>query len=221
MVGFYLSGRGGSGDAGRFWFFCLLLDQLVKEGLAGDVAEVGVYRGYTGYQIATIARRLGKTAYLFDTFEGFSETDLKGIDAGKKKGVFSDVLFEAVRAHVGEERVKFIKGFFPETTTQIESNLSFCLVHIDCDLYAPIVSALEYFYPRMVPGGFIVVHDYNSLGWNGAEKAVDDFFADKAEFLTPLQDSAGSAVVRKAKTAGSVDNWRMRQIKGAMTGEWI
>jgi hypothetical protein len=71
-------------------------------------------------------------------------------------------------------------------------------VHIDCDLYEPIVAALNYFYPRMVPGGFMVIHDYSSLAWNGAERAVDEFFADKLEYVMPLTDGCGSAVIRRA-----------------------
>ena len=77
--------------------------------------------------------------------------------------------------------MQYVQGFFPKSTDQIADNLKFCLVHIDCDLYSPAISALEYFYPRMVPGGFIVIHDYSSLGWSGAERAVDEFFADKVE----------------------------------------
>jgi len=220
MKGFDPSGRGGCGDAGRFWFFCLMQDQLVKEGLQGDLAEVGVYKGYTATQLAQMARRLDRTAYLFDTYEGFNEADMKGIDAGKSSAQFTDTSLEAVRAHVGEENVRFVKGFFPDSASQINADLSFCLVHIDCDLYAPVRSALEYFYPRMVPGGFMVVHDYTSLGWNGAEKAVDDFFADKPESVMPLPDSAGSAVIRKARRRDIVDNWQAQQIARVLNDDW-
>ena len=180
---FSLNGTG-DGDLSRFWFFCLMSDQLEKEGLHGELAEVGVYKGYTAALMATIARRYGKTAYLFDTFEGFSGEDLKGSDAGREQALFTDTTLDAVRLHVGEDNVQYVKGFFPELTSQIKDDLLFSIAHIDCDLYAPIISALEYFYPRMVPGGFMVVHDYSSLGWAGAELAVDDFFADKTEFCS-------------------------------------
>jgi hypothetical protein len=84
-------------------------------------------------------------------------------------------------------------------------------VHIDCDLYAPIYSALEYFYPRVVPGGYIVVHDYGSLCWDGAEKAVDVFFAAKPEGVVPMPDSAGSIVVRKLRRGDGEPTWLQRQ----------
>jgi hypothetical protein len=187
------------GDASRLFFFCLMQDQIFKEGLQGDFAELGVYKGMTAAVLARIARRLGRTAYLFDTFEGFSKKDLVGIDADKRLEQFTDTSLDAVRERVGTENVRYIQGRFPESTDQISDTLRFCLVHIDCDLYEPIGAALNYFYPRMVPGGFMVIHDYSSLAWNGAERAVDEFFADKLEYVIPLTDGCGSAVVRRAK----------------------
>src|SRR5260221_6248008 len=162
---------GHDGDMGRFYFFCLTLDQIAKEGLEGDIAELGVYTGHTAARLATMARRLGRTAYLFDTYEGFSQSDLQGIDADKAFQ-FADTSLEAVRALVGEESVRYIKGYFPESLVEMPDSARFCLVHIDCDLYAPTFSALDYFYPRLVPGGFMVIHDYSSLHWDGMERAV-------------------------------------------------
>jgi hypothetical protein len=112
------------------------------------------------------------------------------------------------------------KGYFPESTAQIDSDLKYCFVHIDCDLYAPALSALEYFYPRMTPGGFIVIHDYGCMGWDGAERAVDEFFADKPESIVQMPDSAGSAVVRKNRDAKGRDNWRLAKAHNVVNAGW-
>jgi hypothetical protein len=189
---------GHGGDMGRFYFFCLVLDQLKKEGVTGDVVELGVYKGHTATLLASIARRLGTTAYLLDTYEGFHADDLTGIDANKTPE-FADTSLEAVRALVGEDNVRYVKGRFPGSALQIPEDALFSVVHIDCDLYEPISAGLQYFYPRLVPGGFLIVHDYSSLCWDGTERAVDEFFADKPECLVPLTDSAGSVVIRKSR----------------------
>ena len=208
-------------DMARYFFFCLVLDQIIKEGLHGDVAELGVYKGNTATLIAHIARRIGSTAYLLDTFEGFSKSDLKDIDMNVRMS-FDDTSINAVRALVGEDHVKYIKGYFPKSTSQMPDDKPFCLVHIDCDLYSPISSALEYFYPRVVPGGFIIIHDYSSLHWDGAEKAVDEFFADKVESIVPLPDSAGSVVIRKARRQDHTDNWYVSQKRALMAKQdWL
>jgi hypothetical protein len=208
-----------STDMARFYFFCLAQDQIAKEGIEGDIAELGVYQGGTATVLATIARRLRRTAYLFDTYSGFDDGDLVGVDAGFSKG-FTDTSLSAVRAIVGEENTRFIKGYFPQTVSEIPDDSRFCLVHLDCDLYAPLRSALEYFYPRMAPGGYLIMHDYSSLHWGGAEKAIDEFFADKVEPPIPLTDCGGSVVIRKARQAGGQDNWVARKRLSILTSEW-
>ncbi len=217
--GFVRAEPGNAGDMGRFFFFCMALDQIAKEGVAGDFLELGVYKGSTASVLATMARKLGRILYLLDTFEGFSAADLHGIDADKSMG-FADTSLDAVRVLVGEQSTRFIKGFFPATATELPADGRYALVHIDCDLYAPIKAALDYFYPRMVPGGFLIVHDYSSLYWNGAEQAVDEFFADKVEFPVPLTDGAGSVVVRKARS-GLVVQGRSAAVPELPLDEWV
>jgi hypothetical protein len=214
----FVSG-GNVGDISRFYFFSLAFDQLQKENVVGDVAELGVYRGNTASLLAKMARRLGTTAFLLDTFEGFSKTDLRGIDAGQKMQ-FTDTSLEAVRDLVGADSVRFIKGHFPGTASELPDT-SYCLVHIDCDLYAPIYSALEYFYPRMLPGGYLIVHDYSSLAWDGAERAVDEFFSDKPECLIPLTDGAGSVVIRKAREPAANPGWLAQKRMELFSDAWV
>jgi hypothetical protein len=194
----------------RFYFFCLAFDQMIKEGVKGDIAELGVYRGNTASIMAAMARRMGTLAYLIDTFEGFDPEDLKGIDAGHPME-FADTSLGTVRRLVGDDHVRYIKGHFPQSASQMPDDVSFCLVHIDCDLYAPISNALKYFYPRLLPGGYLIVHDYASLCWDGAERAVDEFFAAKPEAVIPLMDSCGSAVIRKLRSANLRSNWLIRK----------
>jgi Macrocin-O-methyltransferase (TylF) len=216
-IGGFVSG-GQIGDISRFYFFCLAFDQIRKEGLAGDLAELGVYQGHTATLIARAARRLGRNAYLLDTFQGFDQSDFRGLDSDQKMQ-FSDTSLDAVRKRVGDENVRFIKGHFPGSAAALPDT-SYCLVHIDCDLYAPIFSALEYFYPRVVPGGFLIIHDYSSLAWDGAERAVDEFFADKPEGLIPLTDGAGSVVVRKAHQPATDGDWLSRKRSSQFTDDW-
>lgn len=185
-------------DMARFFLFCLVCDQMEKEGLRGDLAELGVYKGNTAALLAWLARRIGTTAYLFDTFGGFAPGDLRGIDADKRMQ-FADTSLAAVRALVGEANVRFVVGHFPATAAAIPEGCRFALVHLDCDLYEPLRAALAYFYPRMLPGGFLLMHDYSSLHWNGAERAIDEFFADKAEYIIPVPDGAGTVIVRKSR----------------------
>ncbi len=190
------NGQDNAGDLPRYYFFRLVFDQLEKERVRGDVAELGVYRGNTAYLLAEFARRSNVTAYLLDTFEGFAKKDLTGLDE-KQPLQFSDTSLEAVKRLVGEKNVAFIQGYFPDSAKHLPDNASYSVVHIDCDLGAPFLAALQYFYPRMVRGGFLIMHDYSNLYWEGAERVIDEFFAEKPEQLIPIPDKSGTAVVRK------------------------
>lgn len=185
-------------DLARFWMFCLTFDQIEKESLPGDIAEVGVYKGHTATLLARFARRTGRELFLFDTFEGFSSNELLGHE-NSKSDYFKDASLDEVRSFVGEENVTFIKGHFPMSASELPKDRKFCLVHIDCDLYEPIRDSLEYFYSKVVEGGFLIIHDYASLWWPGAERAVDEFFANKQESVILIPDISGSAIVRKSK----------------------
>jgi hypothetical protein len=185
-----------SGDMPRYFSLTLICDQIIKEGLIGQIAELGVYKGNTAILLATLARKLRSTAYLLDTYEGFDAADLVGIDADKSR-VFADTSLEAVRSLVGERNVRYVKGHFPDSASSLPPDVRFCLVHIDCDLYSPFTAALHYFYPRLIRGGFLVMHDYSGSYWNGAEKAIDEFFSGKPERIVPIPDKSGTAVVRK------------------------
>jgi Macrocin-O-methyltransferase (TylF) len=188
-----------AGDMPRYFGLSLICDQIVKEKITGDLAELGVYKGNTAVLLAALAKKLGSTAYLFDTYKGFVSEDLNGIDANKGAH-FGDTSLDGVQSLVGLHNVCYVKGHFPGSTSVLADNLHFCLVHIDCDLYAPFAAALRYFYPRLVVGGFLIMHDYSNFFWDGAEKAVDEFFADKPEKLIPIPDKSGTVVIRKVAT---------------------
>jgi ADP-heptose:LPS heptosyltransferase len=212
--------RNNRGDLNRFYTLALIFDQIIKEQIFGDIAELGVYKGNTGYMLASLARKIGATAYLLDTFEGFSQDDLAGVDANKKME-FADTSLEQVRDFVGNPNVRFVKGFFPDTSDQIPEHAKFSLVHIDCDLYQPFKAALHFFYDRLVPGGFLIMHDYASLHWDGAERAVDEFFADKPESVLPVPDGSGTVMVRKMKAADRFDNWFVQSKTTGFANGWV
>lgn len=188
-----------AGDLVRFFFLNMVLEQIDKEDIKGDIIELGVYMGNSASLFAAFVRKKNRELYLFDTFSGFDKRDLTGRETIYKESTFSDTSLEKVKSVVGLENVKYIEGYFPESLSKIENHeaLNFCLVHIDCDLEKPIKDSLEYFYPKLSKGGFLIIHDYASLNWDGATMAIDEFFKDKLEKLIPIPDKSGTVVVRK------------------------
>ena len=49
------------------------------------------------------------------------------------------------------------------------------------DLYEGTLACLDFFYPRMLPGGVMITHDYSILA--GVKQAFDEFFSDRPEGL--------------------------------------
>lgn len=175
-----------------------LASRILQSKVPGDIAELGVYRG-------DLARKLnawfpGRTLYLFDTFEGFDMRDItieQSLSCSKaQKGDFSDTSETFVLKRLPyPEDARIRKGYFPDTAAGLEDN-RYAFVSLDADLYAPILAGLEYFYPRLSPGGMILLHDYNNERFRGARQAVEDFESQSGPLpLVPLCDLHGSAVI--------------------------
>jgi len=186
------------GDISRFFFLNLCIDYLLEENIHGNVAELGVYKGNSAFLLAKYAERVNSKCYLFDTFEGFDKRDLVNLDLNVKKTAFDDTSLDYVKKIVNHDKyVVFVKGYFPESLNQVKLENDFSLVHIDCDLEKPFIDSLNYFYPKIKKGGFLIMHDHSSLHWLGGKQAIDNFFSDKPESIIPIPDKSGTCVIRK------------------------
>ena len=186
------------GDLARFYMFLLNIEKINADKIPGDFVELGVYKGNSAFLLAHFARQSGRCVYLFDTFEGFDERDLRGVDANKPAG-FKDTSLAAVTALVGNDSVFYIKGYFPESVAGQPIPEKIAIAHLDCDLYDPMKASLELFYPKLSPGGMLILHDYSSGRWHGATAAIDEFCSRFNEQVILIPDKSGTAIIRKAK----------------------
>ena len=184
-------------DMSRFYMLYLNAWHVLAEGVPGDVIELGVFRGNSARILAEAARQHGRHTWLFDTFSGFDPRDLKGVDRNRPLS-FAETSIPLVRTIVGDEATTYVAGFFPDSLDQITMPAQIALAHIDVDLHAPMLAGLEHFYPRLAPGGMLILHDYSSGHWQGIRQAVDAFFADKPERPVLIPDKSGTAIVRRS-----------------------
>jgi O-methyltransferase len=182
-------------DDVRYASLALAIERLKTENIDGAFAELGVYRGYTSKFIHDLAP--GRRFYLFDTFEGFPQEITES--AGDER--FRDTSQESVARFIGNlDNIFFRPGYFPHTAEGLESE-RFSLVMLDCDLYQPAVEGLQFFYPRLVAGGYFFFHDFNSPESDHAiARAASEFLADKPETVIEIPDEWGSAVFRKQRS---------------------
>jgi hypothetical protein len=189
------------GDLSRLFCLMLNLSQILEENILGDFAELGVWRGNSAAVLAHYAHRGGRDLLLFDTFEGFDQRDLTGVDSAVAVDVFNNTSIDMVKDSIGKHHAhcQFVKGFFPGTFTDAHSARTYAVVNLDCDLYEPMKAGLAAFYPRMTRGGLFMLHDYSSRHWPGAKQAVDEFCRETGEYIVLLPDKSGSAYLRKSR----------------------
>lgn len=173
------------------------LQELDKRGTVGALAELGVYRGGTSAMMNGWSPE--RTLYLMDTFEGFDNRDLevereRGYSAGKME--FEKTSVESVLSVMPHpQQCKIVKGFFPDSATDVSDTFAF--VMIDVDLFQPIYEGLKWFWPKMTPGGAIMVHDFGTEKFKGASVAVRRFSDEEGVAYVPQPDTAGSVVFLK------------------------
>ncbi len=175
----------------------LIAYEIHKNKLAGAVAELGVYKGKFARYINQ--HFSDKTLYLFDTFEGFHSND-KTIEVSNNfsdgEQDFKNTSVERVLSIMpNREKCVIKKGYFPHTAEGM--NEEFCFVSLDTDLYEPIYQGLQFFYPKLVPGGYIMIHDFNNEAYPGVRAAVEKFCNENNANFTPIPDSCGSCIICK------------------------
>ncbi len=162
----------------------------------GAAAELGVYRG--GFARCISALLPERTLYLFDSFEGFDKTEAAGEPAG-----FTEAHKNARAARVlallpHPERAVLRPGFFPATAAGLEDE-RFALVSLDADLEESTLAGLRFFFPRLSPGGYLLLHDWGSPLLGGVARALERYEDELGRSLpaVPLCDVNGTLVIAK------------------------
>jgi hypothetical protein len=183
--------------SGKFVIFTQrLMRDLNARDVPGAVVECGVWRGGQ-IMAAAMADDKERDYWLYDTFEGMqgvSEHDyregkhatdsIKWRKGGHEGRNWCRAELEDVQANVWSVvppgRTYFIKGDVNQTLKSLDPPDQIALLRLDTDFYLSTKIELEVLYPRLVSGGYLVIDDYHS--WDGAKKAVDEYFGPDQEF---------------------------------------
>lgn len=154
-----------------------------------SVAEVGVFKGGSSYFIASVCRELSLSPqiYAIDTFEGHPSSELRlELEPHQKPGMFGETSFKDVKKYLSEfNNVKVYKSEFSNIVNTLDKACStFGFVHIDVDIYITTKNCLNFFIPRLVVGGIIILDDYGAGKCPGVEKAVDEVLAQRKDIYS-------------------------------------
>lgn len=172
------------------------------KSLSGNVAELGVYKGAFARCLNYLMpeRRL----YLFDSFEGFDEKEGR---REKNEQNCTDAFLEAhkntsiknvLKRLPYPEQAVVCQGYFPESAKNAAEDW-FCLVSLDVDFEETTYEGLKYFWPKMVAGGYILLHDWDSPNLSGVKTALKRFEDELGYSIpsVPLCDTGGTLVLCK------------------------
>ena len=184
----------------RMYSLQQMVEFAARKNIDGEFAECGCWRGHSAYIISKIlfTHQFSKSFHIFDSFEGGlsdkTREDLSEYvkqtkeEAAFEKNWFASTVDDLKHALKGFDFIQIYKGWIPDRFQEVESK-QFAFVHIDVDLYQPTLDSLKFFFPRLLPGGVIVVDDYGYSWFPGAKKAVDEFLKDNDCFMfyeTPI-----------------------------------
>jgi hypothetical protein len=171
----------------RKWMLRELLK--VARTLAGDTAECGTWRGGSSWLICKEIQGSGKEHHAFDSFQGLSAPEPR--DGTHFKAGELAVPEEEFRARLKEfDQLRVHAGWIPTRFSDVQGR-TFSFVHVDVDLYQPTRDSIEFFYPRLVRGGVLLLDDYGFEICPGARQAADEFFAGKHEPVLELPTGQG------------------------------
>jgi hypothetical protein len=196
---------------------CEATEYLARNKIPGAFVECGVWKGGSTMAAAITLARCGdrnRDIYLFDTFEGIPKPDAgditfegeSAVDIWERENAGSDrpwleATLDEVRRNMGRtgydtDRFHFVKGLVEDTIPK-EAPEQIALLRLDTDWYGSTKLEMEELYPRISPGGILIIDDYGHL--EGARRAVDEYFTSLTTpvFLSRI-DYSGRLVVKPA-----------------------
>ena len=159
------------------------VETVVREGVPGDLVETGVWRGGACILMRAVLAALGdeeRTVWVADSFEGLPKPSGKyPADEGDPLWSWEhlavsedDVRANFARYGLLDDQVRFLVGWFADTLPDAPIE-RLALMRLDGDMYESTIDALEALYPRLSPGGYVIVDDFG--GPAGCRPAVEDF----------------------------------------------
>jgi len=193
----------------------------VAREIPGAFAECGVWRGGSVVAMVLTLQELGvddRDIHLYDTFEGMTrptEHDTSPVDApaltewdaAREQGqrpwaelfgedAFSEQQVRDTLLATGypAERLHLVRGPV-EDTLPAGAPARLALLRLDTDWYESTLHELRHLYPRLAAGGVLILDDYGH--WEGARRAVDEYFdSEAAPLLLNRIDYTGRVAVK-------------------------
>lgn len=177
----------------------MCVEQVLADDVPGDLIETGVWRGGAVIFMRALLAAYGvtdRTVWVADSFQGLPDVDANTPqDALWKPNVgwfaTDQAVVQANFAKFGfdDDQVRYLPGWFKDTlpTAPIDQ---LAVLRLDGDLYASTMDALTHLYPKVAPGGYVIVDDYVI---SSCREAIHDYRAAHG-IEEPIQEIDGWSV---------------------------
>ena len=180
----------------RWRYYVVLHYAYSVKNLPGDFVECGVYKG--GYSRAICEfldfSKLGKTFFLFDTFEGLDVSQVSERESSsgllETYSGYDDAILEDLRNTFEGFPVKIVKGSVPSSLSEVEID-SVAFLSIDMNMAEPEIAAANFFWDRIIPGGVILLDDYGFHAHVEQRIAFDAFARERKVRIFSLPTGQG------------------------------
>jgi hypothetical protein len=196
------------------------VEYVLQHQIPGDFVECGVWRGGSMMAVARVllkALDTSRTLHLFDTFEGMptpsaedfveadgtAAQDLLASEDPQQSLVWAIAGLDLVKRNMESTgypsgRIHYVPGKV-EDTIPAQAPDQIALLRLDTDWYESTRHEMLHLFPRLVPGGVLVLDDYGH--WAGARKAVDDYLsAHQIPLLLCRVDYTGRMAIKPIGT---------------------
>jgi O-methyltransferase len=172
------------------------IESIVADEVPGDLIETGVWRGGAAIfmrALLDVSGQHDRVVWAADSFSGLPTPDALAYpaDAGDLHHTvdFLAISLEEVKRNfsrydIATENVRFLQGWFRDTLPTLRHE-QWSLVRLDGDMYESTMLALEELYPRLSPGGYVIIDDYGAV--DGCRHAVEDFRTQNSITEEPSQ----------------------------------
>lgn len=146
------------------------IETVLRDGIAGDFIETGVWRGGATIFMRGCLKIFGDSSrqvWVADSFQGLPPPNPEhAADAGDVHHTIPELAVSAEdvrrnfqRYGLLDERVRFLEGWFNQTLAKAPIH-SLALIRLDGDMYGSTMDALTVLYPKLASGGFLIIDDY-------------------------------------------------------------
>jgi O-methyltransferase len=170
------------------------IEQVIADGVRGDILEAGVWRGGTSIFARAVLAAHGvhdRTVWVADSFQGLPKpAPGDDLDTGDTLWThpqlavsLAEVQANFARYGLLDSQVRFLEGWFADTLPGAPID-QLAVLRADGDLYRSTLDVLEPLYPKLAVGGFLIIDDFALP----ACKAAVNEYRERHSITEPIQE---------------------------------